>query len=586
MRSVFFVAQATWLTCSACAGLAVGCGSSRPSGASDASTPLTGLEAGTPYLTELAVSASSALTLVPSFSPTVYDYYVVCAAGTNALSVSMTASSGAESAILAPTKSTSRSEQTVSVDVDENQAIVAVATHGTKAQEYWVRCLPHDFPKLQLQPHPDAGNPTPGYYLIGNMTVPTGEGGYAMVMDGNGVPVWYYREPNGVGVYNVESIVSGTISFIPSPRVNPYEVHRLSPLETTYVLSEGAATDEHELQALPNGDYLTLRSATQTGIDLTGLTLPLANGGTQSFGPNGSIVGCGIQEVDASGNLVWQWEATDHFDSVKDISYLSPALIEGGVSVVEPFHCNSIEVDASGNLLVSSRNMDSIFYIEKSTSKVLWKMGGKTYTKDGATYVPVADPFYRQHDARFPNGWTSTCSGGSGQVTVFDDETSEPGPARGVVYDVTVAGRNDGTAACKSLGDGGTSGATVAWQYQGPSSIPATGSFRVLADGSHTIGWGTSGGFIFTEADAKGNDLLDLYFADGSSSYRAIKVPLTAFDLNVLRTTVGVTPTVGSSDAGAMDGGRDGNAGIDAGAGDAASTDGGAGDSGDDGSGG
>ena len=50
--------------------------------------------------------------------------------------------------------------------------------------------------------------------------------------------------------------------------------------------------------------------------------------------------------------------------------------------------------DSSGNLLVSSRNMETVFYVERSTGTVLWKMGGTNSSIDGATYVPVHDPFY------------------------------------------------------------------------------------------------------------------------------------------------------------------------------------------------
>ena len=58
-----------------------------------------------PHLTSLAVSGAPG-SLVPSFSPGVYDYYVRCAAGTNALTVSMTASSGAKGSLVQPKAST------------------------------------------------------------------------------------------------------------------------------------------------------------------------------------------------------------------------------------------------------------------------------------------------------------------------------------------------------------------------------------------------------------------------------------------------------------------------------------------------
>jgi hypothetical protein len=117
-------------------------------------------------------------------------------------------------------------------------------------------------------------------------------------------------------------------------------------------------------------------------------------------------------------------------------------------------------------------------------------------------------------------------------------------PARGVVYDVVVGGADGGAAACDAgpAGDAGTAGlATVAWQYKGLVSSLATGSFRISADGSRVIGWGIGGtpDLAFTEVDINGHDLLDLRFTDGNATYRAIKVPLSAFDLSVLRSTSG-----------------------------------------------
>jgi hypothetical protein len=221
--------------------------------------------------------------------------------------------------------------------------------------------------------------------------------------------------------------------------------------------------------------------------------------------------------------------------------------------------------------------MDSVFYIDRSTSKVLWKMGGATYSKDHATYVPVADPFFRQHDARLQPGWSAACHGGTGQVSVFDDETDKPAPARAALYDVVVGADSGTTGSCASGDTGTTTGATLVWQYKGKAMAAGTGSFRILADGSRIIGWGIGPTpyIVFTEVDVQGDDLLDFYFTDNNSSYRAIKVPLTALDLGVLRRTAGAAsesldggsatqtdePTVtdeGTSDASSGDGGDSG----------------------------
>jgi hypothetical protein len=504
-----------------------------------------------PYLTELTISPT--LTLVPPFSPGIHDYYVVCAAGTNSLTVSMTAVPGAESMLLQPTKSRSLPQQSLSLDVKENQAIVAVASQGTATTEYWVRCLPHDFTPIQMSPHPQAGSVTPGYYLIGDIFAPPTGPGFAMVVDPNGVPVWYYQQPrtglfnSTSGVFDVDMVVPGAISFIGWPSAvssSPFEVHQLSPLQTTYVPAAGLALDSHELRLLSNGDFLLFTDETETGIDLTGY--PGLNNAREPFGPNGSLLPCDVLEVDPKGKLVWKWVGTDHFDPVKDSTYPATSGDSRGATVADPFHCNSIEVDPeNGNLLISSRDMDSIFYIERSSGKVLWKMGGATYTKDNAIYIPVADPFYRQHDARLQPGWSSTKCGGTGQISIFDDETAMSNPARAVVYDVT-AGSGNGCA---------KAGASVAWQFAGATSSGFMGSFRILDDGSRVIGWGYEGETdrIFTEVDVNGNDLLDFYFLDGSSSFRGIKVPLTALDLGAMRRAAGHPPAA-MSDAGSDDG--------------------------------
>jgi Arylsulfotransferase (ASST) len=539
-------------------------GASADATASDAGTPADasnvdasdGSTAVVPTLAALSVTAApdsgaSTIALVPAFSPVIHDYYVRCGAGTNVLTVSMTASAGALSALSQPASSPASATQTQTVNVTENEAIVAVASEGTASAQYWVRCLPHDFPLLEMDTHPEAGAPPPGYYLVGNLMA-NASAGYAMVLDGDGVPVWYSAMPAGLGVVDVDDIAPGALSYCAysATAVEPFAIHALSPASVTPIAPDGYATDSHELRLLPNGNYLVLSYPLKSGVDLTGLSVAsTADAGASTPGPNSTIQDCAIVEFQPSGTVVSTWLASDHFDPVKDSTLpltgfgANSSAADGGVAY-DVFHCNSIDVDPSnGNLLVSAREMDSIFYVDRPTGKVLWKMGGATASLDDAAYVSVPDPFFRQHDARLQPGWSPSCNGGSGQISLFDDETQVAGPARGVVYDVVVGAADGGTASC----DGGTSGgattgqATVAWQYKGALSAAATGSFRISADGSRVIGWGFGGApdLAFTEVDVNGNDLLDFRFPDGNSTYRAIKVPLTAFDLAVLRSATG-----------------------------------------------
>lgn len=513
----------------------------------DATTSDTGVDANAdtspsapPSLLTLAVSAlsdagsSSPLTLSPDFSPDIHDYSVRCAAGGAELTVAMTASNGATSLLLQPVTSPSLSTQTLSVSVTENQAVVAAATNGAATVEYWVRCLPHDFPELQWSPHPEAGAVTPGYYLVGT-DEPTTSGCYAMVLDPNGVPVWYSAAQPAFGwcVFDVDSVVPGTVSF---DSVNDYpaqfEVHALSPPVTTRIVPAGLLNvDLHELLLLANGDYLVVSSPLQQNVDVNGMQVLQLDGGLQTVTGSQPIMACNLIELAPDGTVVWTWSATDHFDVQADS--IVPQFLPFGPTaalVIDPIHCNSIDVEPStGNLLVSARQLNSIFLIEKSTGNVLWKMGGASATKDDAAYIPVADPFVQQHDARFQPDWSpGVDGGGGGHISLFDDQTDETAPARAVVYDVTF-GTSDTPGA-----------ATVSWQRAGSGPSLAMGSFRILPDGSRIIGWGDIPGAGFTEVDVNGNDLADLTFPDGNTTYRALKVPLGAFDLQALRTSAGL----------------------------------------------
>lgn len=510
----------------------------------DGSTPHdAGPDAG--GLTSLSVSgAMSALT--PAFSPAIQDYYVRCAAGSNALKVTMTTAKGATFALTQPTTSPALASQTVAVSVPEGKAIVAALTEGGTTTDYWIRCLPHDFPPLAWSYYPEAGAPSPGYYLLGNAAVSPGESGYAMVLDVHGVPVWYQVAQPGAAVSNVESLANGSVSYVPTSFTTyfPYALVDVASDAITMLSPTGYQTDEHELQVLPNGHYLTFSYVLKPGIDLTGLSIPLPeDAGSVPLGPNSTIQDCTILEVDPSGQVVWTWAASDHFDPAVSSTYAqtgfgpSAILPDGGTSY-DVFHCEAIDIDpANGNLLVSARGMSAVFYVDKATGSVLWKLGGTSASKDHATFVTMTDPFVEAHDGRLIAGWSPTCRGGTGQVSVFDDESTSNAPARAVIYDVVVGNADGGCDA--SAGDAGAPGVgTVAWQYKGTNNSGGAGSLRISAGDSRVIGWGI-GIPALTEVTKGGEKLVELTFSSGDVSYRALKVPASTFDLSMLRESAG-----------------------------------------------
>ncbi len=517
-------------------------GASRPdAGAPDApsapdATPAPRAPSCAGLLGDLSVAGQA---LTPAFSACVHDYYVRCSSGTNGLDVSMTPSQGARVALTEPMKlSATDARRSVHVDLAENQALVATASNARSSEEYWVRCLPEDFPWIRMEAHPSAGTPPPGYYLVGNQIVGLGPG-YAMILDGRGVPVWYVRQAAGSVVVDVDVVVPGAISFFPATsQPQQIEFHYVDPVSTTYVAPPHF--NPHELRLLRNGHFQVLGGINTTGVDLTGLSVSLPDAGVIDLGPGSTIEDQLIYGVDGAGRAAWSWLASEHLDAAKE-STGPLAALRNHTILVDTFHANSIDVDPStGNLLVSMRNLDALLYIDKTTGKVLWKMGGTEHSHDHPIYVPVKDAFDCQHDARFQPGWSTPCWGWQGQISMFDDQSTTAAPARGVVYDVTVV-RPDLPPGCMAPA-GAVTGATVAWEYRGGRNSGSTGSFRISPDGSRVIGWGSGGvpGLAFSEVDADGNDLLDFYFASGNSTFRAIKVPLTAFNLEVLRRTAGL----------------------------------------------
>lgn len=463
---------------------------------------------------------TSTLALTPAFAPSITDYVWRCQAGTNAIHVELTAVPGGTLHI-GPSRGS-----TVSIDEDllENQALVISApwshslaqasgaehTDDEKADEsrgrteYWIRCLPHDFPALSVT---RPGNPPPGWYLTGNVTAALGSSTYAMVLDNNGTPVWF-RKTSGIGAIDVTPLPSNTIAWI-SFGDRGFYLHSLNSGTTSIVAAATPPTDIHELETLSNGDYMVISSPERTGFDLTSLGL----------GVNATIDDCIIQEVDSAGRLVWEWRASEHILG-QEVTHPLAAQV-GNVVIYDVFHCNSVDVDpASGNVLLSVRHADAVYLIDKTSGSIIWKLGGRPVASEQLLRIN-GDPynsFHAQHDARFEGG---------GDVSLFDNQSWDSSlAARGVVYHI------DGPAAT----------ATLVWSYSSPDghNSLATGSFRPLNDGTDdVVGWGFKRGTLFTEVDQSGRALLDVGLPNGEGAYRVIKVLPELFNHSLLRATAG-----------------------------------------------
>jgi hypothetical protein len=293
---------------------------------------------------------------------------MVCAAGANSVDVNATAVSGGSVRLIQPVTTSAAPSLSTNVSITENQALVfEVRDAMNRLRQYWVRCLPPDFPTLSPNRFPEAGSPTPGYYLVGNNFRQNPYGLFVIVANGNGTPVWYRRV--AVGPTNVTWVGPNRIGWYAN---NRFDVHNLATGQTQSIAMVGKPTDQHELVPLPNGGWLMMSYNNRTGVDLTGL--PNAN---PAPGSNETITDCTLQEIGPGGELVWEWSASDHVDPITENTFPMSSVTGGGTRIWDLFHCNSIDVNpANGNLLVSARNMDAVFEIDRSTGLIVWKMGG------------------------------------------------------------------------------------------------------------------------------------------------------------------------------------------------------------------
>jgi Arylsulfotransferase (ASST) len=452
--------------------------------------------------------AASPLSLSPTFGQTITDYVLRCQSGINTIQLTLTSVSGGTIAVGGRTGSS----VTLQESLHENQAVIINAADpnggaGNPVQ-YWIRCLPHDFPQLSVT---KPGNPAPGWYLTGNTSFGSSSGTYSMVLDSNGTPVWY-RQPAGKQALNVTPLSNESIAWksTAGPPSGAFEDYNLFTQATSWLAPPVSPTDFHELEPMSNGDLMLLSNPSTPNTDVTVL------GGSSSA----TIVDCLLQEVDPNGHLVWQWRASDHIAVSESTHPFGPQW------AYDIFHCNSIDTDTvSGNILLSARHTDAVYLIDKASGTIIWKLGGNPTNKDGGQILAVTGDsegvFHAQHDARFEAG---------GDVSVYDDQTwDESLAARGVEYHVDTAA---GTAA-------------LVWSYQSPDgrNSAATGSFRRLYSGTdNVIGWGFKPNTLFTEVDGAGAVMLNVALASDQFAYRVVKVPSSALDHDLLRATAGLPP--------------------------------------------
>ncbi len=211
--------------------------------------------------------------------------------------------------------------------------------------------------------------------------------------------------------------------------------------------------------------------------------------------PDGKqVIDSVVQEIDIKTGLVlFEWHALDHVSRKARYETGQPS---------DPYHVNSISLDADGNLIISMRQTSAIYKIDHQTGHVLWTLGGKhsSFKMGPGTITSV------QHDA---------VAQPDGTITVFDDASGPPivrPQSRGIRLRLDLHNM--------------TATLVRAYYHSPPGlSVRVEGGMQVMPDGHVSIGWGSQP--FFSEYDAAGRQVFDARFRDEIINYRAYRFPWT-----------------------------------------------------------
>ena len=259
---------------------------------------------------------------------------------------------------------------------------------------------------------------------------------------------------------------------------------------------DGFIPSAHEFIIRPNGKVLTTYYRYLPNRDLRSM------GGDESD----TLLDSGVVEYDLeTGKITRTWAADGHIALEDSYAQTRP----NAPAAYDPWHINSIDVDAQGNWLISMRNTWAVYKVNPTTGAIVWTLGGK---KSTFTFGDNA-AFAFQHAARFrPNG----------QISMFDNNCCRliPQPSGPPQAGPPVSQKQSRGLVLKL--DENAKTATHVMQRTLYDLIAGTqANLQLLSNGNAFIGWGQQP--FFSEHDKNGKLLLAVRFPDPDQSYRTYR---------------------------------------------------------------
>src|SRR4030095_6395375 len=217
----------------------------------------------------------------------------------------------------------------------------------------------NDFPQITVT---YSNNPSNGYLFLSNLVFNTAipNTPYLLILNNNAAPFYAHQMPASIFDFDLQP--NGKMTYFDQYRGKFYEMDTNYSIIDSFYTGNNYLTDLHELRVLPNNHALLL-SYDKEHVDMS----QIVPGGD----PNALFTGLILQEIDSYKNVVFQWRSWDHF-------LITDATHENlDSNLIDYVHGNAIEIENDGNLLLSSRHMDEITKINRTTGDMIWRLGGK-----------------------------------------------------------------------------------------------------------------------------------------------------------------------------------------------------------------
>ncbi|MFC4639814.1 aryl-sulfate sulfotransferase [Deinococcus hohokamensis] len=386
------------------------------------------------------------------------------------------------------------------ISSDSSISIALGDADGT-AGKYSIATQPGDFPKYSVK----ASNPTPGNIFVN--VWPDGsqppQSTYLLMMNHLGKPLYYLKSPDSLADFKGVKSSTGAQRYIyhwtdPTRLVpsggefrildDQFRLIKLVKLKAHKDRVDYPA-DLHDFLYIDDDHYITLAYYARKVLDYPGRE-----------GLETKVMSAVIQEVDGD-RVVFDWESSNipalyKFTSDSQFFKVNDELYD------DYAHINSVAIDPKdGNIIASFRHLDSVLKINRKSSEIMWRFGGKG---DEFNLSPEQQ-ISHQHTANY---------GPDGHLVIFDNGNASN---RSRVVDVVLDETN------KRVLDFRT--------YSHPNGGPSlfAGSAQKINATTFFVGWGghpgNPTGADVSEIDTtNGQATFEMMFPTARYSYRAFKM--------------------------------------------------------------